>query len=330
MVVAFRGFGVLDEPTVDLRQEDLRATASDLPSGGHTGRVHLSDLAAELYQLPPEDFVAARDQRVRALRRAGARELAEEVRRLRRPALSAWLVNLLAGRERAALEDLLEVGARMRAASTAADPGLRALTDDRRRRVTALTRSAGQLAGRRLAAGALAEVTATLEAATVDPAVADAVRSGRSVQPLAYAGFGPLPEAAAAVGGGAPPTKSGPTKSGPTKSGPTKSGPRTVAPERARASREARELAGAADDAQRAYEAVATQAKQAATDVAQAEAVVREARDALAEAQSRRRAADRALRDAEVQARRAHAEAGAARERLAELDRAPGAPVSPR
>ena len=287
--------------------------------------MHLSDLAAELYQLPPEDFVAARDQRVRALRRAGARDLAEEVRRLRRPALSAWLVNLLAGRERAALEDLLEVGARMRAASTAADPGLRALTDDRRRRVTALTRSAGQLAGRRLAAGALAEVTATLEAATVDPAVADAVRSGRLVQPLAYAGFGPLPEAAAAVGGGAPPTKSGPTKSG-----PTKSGPRTVAPERARASREARELAGAADDAQRAYEAVATQAKQAATDVAQAEAVVREARDALAEAQSRRRAADRALRDAEVRARRAHAEAGAARERLAELDRAPGAPVSPR
>jgi hypothetical protein len=287
--------------------------------------VRLSDIAAELYQLPPADFVAARDEHARTLRRAGARELAEEVRRLRRPALAAWLVNLLVGAERPALEELVEVGARMRAASAAADPGLRALTDDRRRRVAALTRSAGQLAGRRVPAGVLVEVTATLEAATADPAASDAVRSGRLVQPLAYAGFGPLPEAAAAVGGGDLPKKSVPTKPA-----PTKRAPRTVPPERAQASREARELAGAADDAQRAYEASTTQAERAATDVAQAEAVVREARDALAETQSQRREANRAQREAEVRARRAHADAAAARQRLAELDRAPGAPVSPR
>lgn len=287
--------------------------------------MRLSDIAAELYQLPPADFVAARDEHARTLRRAGARELAEEVRRLRRPALAAWLVNLLVGAERPALEELVEVGARMRAASAAADPGLRALTDDRRRRVAALTRSAGQLAGRRVPAGVLVEVTATLEAATADPAASDAVRSGRLVQPLAYAGFGPLPEAAAAVGGGDLPKKSVPTKPA-----PTKRAPRTVPPERAQASREARELAGAADDAQRAYEASTTQAERAATDVAQAEAVVREARDALAETQSQRREANRAQREAEVRARRAHADAAAARQRLAELDRAPGAPVSPR
>ncbi|MBA3619136.1 MAG: hypothetical protein H0W56_05990 [Acidothermales bacterium] len=199
------------------------------------------------------------------------------------------------------------------------------MTDDRRRRVAALTRSAGQLAGRRVPAGVLVEVTATLEAATADPAASDAVRSGRLVQPLAYAGFGPLPEAAAAVGGGDLPKKSVPTKPA-----PTKRAPRTVPPERAQASREARELAGAADDAQRAYEASTTQAERAATDVAQAEAVVREARDALAETQSQRREANRAQREAEVRARRAHADAAAARQRLAELDRAPGAPVSPR
>lgn len=292
--------------------------------------MRLSDIAAELYQLPPADFVAARDEHARTLRRAGARELAGEVRRLRRPALAAWLVNLLVGAERPALEELVEVGARMRAASAAADPGLRALTDDRRRRVAALTRSAGQLAGRRVPAGVLVEVTATLEAATADPAASDAVRSGRLVQPLAYAGFGPLPEAAAAVGGGALPKKSVPTKPVPTKPAPTKRAPRTVPPERAQASREARELAGAADDAQRAYEAATTQAERAATDVAQAEAVVREARDALAETQSQRREANRAQREAEVRARRAHADAAAARQRLAELDRAPGAPVSPR
>ncbi|MBA3620110.1 MAG: hypothetical protein H0W56_11070, partial [Acidothermales bacterium] len=71
--------------------------------------MRLSDIAAELYQLPPADFVAARDEHARTLRRAGARELAEEVRRLRRPALAAWLVNLLVGAERPALEELVEV-----------------------------------------------------------------------------------------------------------------------------------------------------------------------------------------------------------------------------
>jgi len=333
MIPALRGLGVPDEPTVGHRREGLSETAPDAPSGRHTGRVRLYELAEELYRLPPEDFVVARDERVRTLRRAGARELADEVRRLRRPAVAAWLVNLLAATQRPALEELLDVGARMRTASAAADPALRALTDERRRQVTALTRTAAELADRQVAAGVLAEVTATLEAATADPAVADAVRSGRLVQPLAYAGFGPLPEVATAVDGGKTPETTVPRRFRPRTSrtpGRSERGGRTAVEERAQAGREARELAGAADDAQRAYETATTQAERAATDVAQAEAVVREARDALAEARAQQRATHRAVREAAVRARRAHAAAEAARERLAALDRAPGAPVSPR
>ena len=67
-------------------------------------------LAAELYLVPPARFVAARDALVRQAREAGHRELAGELSGLRRPTVSAWLVNLLTRHERARMESLVALG----------------------------------------------------------------------------------------------------------------------------------------------------------------------------------------------------------------------------
>ncbi|WP_432171865.1 hypothetical protein [Streptomyces sp. 1222.5] len=54
----------------------------------------LDAVADELYALAPSVFTAARDESAQAARAAGDRKLAEEIRRLRRPTLSAWASNL--------------------------------------------------------------------------------------------------------------------------------------------------------------------------------------------------------------------------------------------
>ena len=77
----------------------------------------LSELLAtadELYGLLPEDFVVARDERVRTLRRNGSRARALAVKDLRRPSAAAWLVNALVRHRRAEVEQLLALGEAMR------------------------------------------------------------------------------------------------------------------------------------------------------------------------------------------------------------------------
>ena len=62
----------------------------------------LRAIAEELYGLRPEGFTEARTAAEKRVRSVGDRELAARVKALRRPAVSAWAVNLLV-RERAAL-----------------------------------------------------------------------------------------------------------------------------------------------------------------------------------------------------------------------------------
>ena len=145
----------------------------------------LQQVADELYALAPEQFVAARDDFAGRLRRSGGRDLAAAVRALRRPTVSAWLVNLLVRRRARGLDELLEIGEELRSAmTTGAGDDVRRLTDHRRTAVAALTADLAALAGRPVPAGAAEEVRLTLEAATADPAAAAAVRSGRLVRPL--------------------------------------------------------------------------------------------------------------------------------------------------
>jgi hypothetical protein len=159
----------------------------------------LDEIVRELYVLPPSDFVAARNELVRQARVAGNREVAEQLRQLRRPTRSAWLVNLLA-RDSAAMQGLSTLGRELRDAQTGlVRTELRHLAERRRHLIADLLNQARVHAaevGIRLTPTLLSEVEATLQAALVDLAGAMTIRNGRLVRPLSHAGFGPRPRAA--------------------------------------------------------------------------------------------------------------------------------------
>jgi hypothetical protein len=155
----------------------------------------LDAVERELYALPPEQFTAARDERVAAARQAGDREAAKRIGALRRPTVAAWLVNLLALRRPELVDELLALGDQLRAAQhDLRGPQLRQLSSQRRTVVDRLSAQARELA---VAAGRpareslpLVEVAETLNAALSDTAIAARVRAGRLVRPESYAGFG--------------------------------------------------------------------------------------------------------------------------------------------
>lgn len=155
--------------------------------------------AAALYALAPEQFTAARDAAVRQARADGDGVAATALKALRRPSVSAWLVNRLAADHRGMLEELLALGAALGQAQSSRQAGeLRELGRQRRALVEAVADTA--LESRRPSAAVRDEVVATLEAALADPASADAVRSGRLVRALSYAGFGGVDLSGAVAG----------------------------------------------------------------------------------------------------------------------------------
>jgi hypothetical protein len=158
----------------------------------------LDEIVRELYVLPPNDFVAARNELVRQARAAGSRDIADRLQRLRRPTRSAWLVNLLA-RDTAAMQRLSALGRQLRDAQTGLSrTELRSLAEQRRQLIGELidrARAHAAHAGLPLTPTVLSEVEATLQAALVDLAGALTIRNGRLVRPLAHIGFGPRPRA---------------------------------------------------------------------------------------------------------------------------------------
>ena len=157
-------------------------------------------IAEELYGLPPGEFTAARDSRVRALK--GTPEAAA-VKALRKPATAAWVVDLLVRREHDQVTQMIAVGEALRQAQEGMDAAaLRELTRQRRQLTAALTGRARALArsvGLKVTEQVAEQVEETLTAAMIDPTAADAVRSGLLVAPLRATGVGGDVDAAAAV-----------------------------------------------------------------------------------------------------------------------------------
>jgi hypothetical protein len=153
----------------------------------------VDEAADELYGLPPEEFTAARDERVRAARAAGDRKLAAALGRLRRPTVSAWVLNLLVRDQPEVGEQLVELGGELRRAQEQlSGAALRELAAQRQRLVSALVRSARKLAaeaGHPVSAATAFELEQTLHAALADPEVAAEVGSGRLVKPVTRTGF---------------------------------------------------------------------------------------------------------------------------------------------
>ncbi|NJC81181.1 hypothetical protein HC030_01190 [Planosporangium mesophilum] len=161
-----------------------------------------------MYALPPDEFVAARDEAAKRARRAGDRRLAAEIGKLRRPTVGGWAVNLLVRERPDLVEELLELGEALRAAQRELrGDDLRELSVQRRAVLAGLTREVIKLARRDHRRDNLpaAEIEATFGAALADPAVADLVRAGRLTRTVTYAGFGetPRPRLRLVQGGGA-------------------------------------------------------------------------------------------------------------------------------
>lgn len=157
----------------------------------------MDEIVRTLYALPPEEFIAARDE---AAHTARDRDRAAQIVKLRKPTVAAWLVNLLAIKRPALLADLAALSESLRSAQRelrGAD--MRELSVQRRAAVAALVDEARALAvGAKpaLARGShlpLAEVETTLQAALADPEAATLVRSGQLVRSIEYAGFGEVP-----------------------------------------------------------------------------------------------------------------------------------------
>jgi hypothetical protein len=147
-------------------------------------------IVVELYALPPSEFTAARAARAKG---AGG-GLAARVRRLRKPVVSAWAVDLLA--REGLLTDALELGAALREAQENLDAReLGRLGQQRRQLVTALARQAVTEADKRgvaVSAAAQTDIEATLNAALIDPDAAEAVRTARLAAPIEAGEVGEL------------------------------------------------------------------------------------------------------------------------------------------
>jgi hypothetical protein len=156
----------------------------------------VDDIVRQLYALPPEQFIAARDEAAHAARDP---KRAAQIVRLRKPTVAAWLVNLLAIERPELLADLAALSHELRTAQRQLQGAeLRKLSTQRRATVSALVAEARALAVAAKPALArgnlpLAEVETTLQAALAEPEAAELVRSGQLVRSIEYAGFGEVP-----------------------------------------------------------------------------------------------------------------------------------------
>ncbi|MGW2520387.1 hypothetical protein ACWC09_25870 [Streptomyces sp. NPDC001617] len=142
----------------------------------------------ELYTTPPSDFVARRETLVAAAKTAGRVDDARRIHAARRPTLAAWAANVLLRSKPEESRQFLELGGALREAYRALDAGgLKDLSAQRRRVVSALSRQAVQLArdaGHRLSEPVQQDLEATLRAVLADPDAADQWAGGRLINAL--------------------------------------------------------------------------------------------------------------------------------------------------
>jgi hypothetical protein len=304
-------------------------TAGNLRPSGQSGSqdppVRDGDLAGaaqELYALSPGDFTAARDERVAQARTSGNRDLARAIGALRRPTVSAWLVNQLVREAGDQVTELLALGESLRQAhQDLAGEQVRELSAQRRRLVTALVADAKRLAerdGRPAGLQVEREVEATLQAALADAGAAAAVRAGCLASPLSYAGLGAGDEAGAVSWQRAPARAKDPAgRQAPAR---PKAPAREKAPARKRArgrpgeTAEERAARLAAEEADRRERQAAAEAERRAAKIAEAEQAVSRAADGVA-------AAEADLAEAEARFTSARAAQESARQQVERLDR---------
>jgi hypothetical protein len=265
--------------------------------------VDADELVTELYGVPPGEFVAARNAKVRELRAAGQRDAAETIAKLRRPNSTEWALNMAARAQPGAVAAWADAADEVRQAQEATAAGrqvdLRASLTTLRARTADMVSAASQWAASDALSLALHEIAAS-------PDATDALRAGVLGAPRAPAGE--RPAAARDTPRQRRSTRTvADSATREAERGQDRAADRArVAVERAAAEvDEARAAATTAADVQRAAEAELT----ATTDE------VRSARRHLFEAEASQREAEKRQREA----RRAESDAG---KRLARAQRA--------
>jgi hypothetical protein len=266
----------------------------------------------ELYGLPFDEFVPARNALARELRKANKRDEAAEVSALRKPSVAAWAVDQLVRTQRKAISELFDAGDALRAAQEDVLAGrgdgqsLRAAVDRERTAVDALAGAARGLLssdGHELSPTIVERVSDTLHAAALDDEAREQVREGRLERELRHVGLGVLgapPAGARPAGAPAPPRKKKPATAN-KRPAADRAAERAAREERERAQREraearaaAREARRRAEHAERAHRVAAERRDRAAEALREAESQLNVAETELAEAQEALRAAEAA------------------------------------
>jgi len=155
------------------------------------------DEPADLYDLSPAAFTAARDALAKKLKAAGENAEATRVKKLRRPSRTAWALNQVARHRPDMVAAVFAAGASLRQAmeqALAGDPSaMRGAQEAERRALDdAVSAGAAALAGEGQAATEVAKqrMAGTLRAAVVDDAVAADLKAGTLDQDREAPGFG--------------------------------------------------------------------------------------------------------------------------------------------
>jgi hypothetical protein len=139
-----------------------------------------------LYSGPLEEFTPARNELAKELRGGGDAEAADWVKDLRKPTRAAWIVNQLAARRKKDIATLLKRSEELRAQQEALIGGsadsdrLRDAARAEQLAIDRLLETAREIGAEHgVGATVLDRVAETLQAASSDPDVAEAIRLGR-------------------------------------------------------------------------------------------------------------------------------------------------------
>jgi septal ring factor EnvC (AmiA/AmiB activator) len=152
----------------------------------------VDEAVAELYAGDPDRFTERRRSLAAAAREQGDAAAAKQITALRKPTRSAWTLNALVRTDSGLVDQLVELGDRLREAERHLDgAAIRGLSQRRRELVDDIARTAFTVTEQQTPTAALREeVYATLLAAIADSEVADELASGRLVRAERWSGFG--------------------------------------------------------------------------------------------------------------------------------------------
>ena len=151
-----------------------------------------------LFELPPEEFTAARNELARRLKDDGNASAAADVKQLTKPSVATWAINQLAREQQGAVQLLLESAARLKKAqenalkSGSTGDALRRAQADERKALRELTQEAQAIlkrSGRSASSTIRDKISSTLRAAAVDEAGRAALKAGRLTGEVKPSGF---------------------------------------------------------------------------------------------------------------------------------------------